>query len=92
ENYKAFRNTIAPAVDGKSWSGTQLLLLGGPYMITHNVRSTANFVLGKSCGDCHAAGKGFFDGGFNMTGTAIKANAGASFMQSPAEILQIVAK
>ncbi|MGE4580637.1 MAG: PKD domain-containing protein [Desulfuromonadales bacterium] len=92
EAYKAYRNAIAPAVDGKDWTDTELLLGGAPFMITHNVRSTDQFALGKNCSDCHAAGKGFFDGGFNMTGTAIKANAGGQFMASAAEELVIVAK
>jgi hypothetical protein len=86
--YKNFRTAMGP----KSWEGTKLSYIGGPYMITHNVRPTRQFALGKGgCVDCHAPGKGFFDQGFNMTGTAIKAAAGANFMQSPAEIMQVVA-
>ncbi len=90
EAYKTFRSSIAPAVDGKSWDETEMLLVGAPFMITHNIRATDKFVLGKNCSDCHADGKEFFDGGFNMTGTAIKANAGGQFMASQAEELIIV--
>ncbi|GAB4170162.1 MAG: PKD domain-containing protein [Geothermobacteraceae bacterium] len=104
EAYKTYRSAIAPAIDGKSWDKTELLYLGGPYMVTHNVRDTDQFVLGAptrdqdgnilsyGCSDCHAPDKPFFVGGFNMTGSAIKATAGQSFMQSPAEIMQVVAK
>lgn len=91
--YKAYRTAIkdAPGMGGKSWDGTKLLYIPGPYMVTHNVRKTDMFVRGKSCADCHAPGKDFFDGGFNITGTAIKAVANQQFMASPAEIAQVVA-
>ncbi|MSM39000.1 MAG: cytochrome C [Geobacter sp.] len=89
--YKAFRTTYKAGLDNKDWSGVKLLYVGGPYMITHNVRRTNQYTLGKSCADCHAPNKGFFDGGFNMTGLAIKAEAGKQFMMSGAETLQVVA-
>ena len=93
ETYKAFRTSQG----GKSWAGTQLAYIGGPYMVTHNVRPTKQFALGKGgCVDCHAPGKGFFDQGFNMTGTAINTQkakaAGKTFMEAPAEIMQVVLK
>ena len=90
--YKEWRNQIAPAVDGKSWSGTQLAFIGGPYKLTHGIRPTATFVLGKSCTDCHSATPktSLFTGEFDMIGTAIKATAGGNFMQSPAEQWTVV--
>ena len=102
--YKEHRNTIAPAVDGKSWSGTQLAFVAGPYKLTHGIRSTSQFVLGKKtetgfgCADCHAAAgtakAPLFDGTINMVGTAINARKaianGQVFMQAPAELMEIV--
>jgi len=91
--YKAWRNQIAPAVDNKSWSGTQLSFIGGPYKLTHGVRPVSTFALGTSCTDCHAATPKapLFKGTFDMLGTAIKATtAGGSFMQSPAEQWTVV--
>ena len=91
-DYKAWRNHIAPAVDGKSWNGTQLAFIGGPYKLTHGIRPTATFVLGKSCTDCHSATPKapLFTGDFDMLGTAIKATTGGNFMQSPAEQWTVV--
>jgi len=91
--YKAWRNQIKDAVDGKSWDGTKLVLIGGPYKVTHGIRPTSTFVLGKSCTDCHSTNpKGsIFAGDFNMTGTAIKATPGGQFMMSGAEPMKIVA-
>ncbi|GFO64757.1 cytochrome C [Geomonas paludis] len=98
--YKDWRNSIKDSVDGKSWSGTQLGLVAGPYKLTHGIRPTAKFVLGKKteagfgCADCHApaasAKAPIFDGSINMVGTAIRATAGGNFMQSPAEMMEIV--
>jgi hypothetical protein len=90
--YKAWRNQIAPAVDGKSWSGTQLAFIGGPYKLTHGIRPVSTFVLGTSCTDCHSATPKtpLFTGTFDMLGTAIKATAGGNFMQSPAEQWTVV--
>jgi hypothetical protein len=90
--YKAYRNQIKGLVDNKDWSGTQLSYLGGPYKLTHGVRPTTTFVLGKSCTDCHSATPKapIFKGEFDMLGTAIKATAGAQFMQSPAGQLSVV--
>ena len=72
---------------GVSWDGTELGYIGGPYQITHGVKSTNQYALGKpkvkdasgkatvyGCTDCHGTGMNFFDGGFNMTGTAIPAD------------------
>lgn len=91
--YKNYRNGIKEVVDGKSWSGTQLAFIGGPYKLTHGVRPVESFVLGKSCSDCHSATPkaSIFAGGFDMLGTAIKARAGQNFMQSPAEQWNVVA-
>jgi len=86
--YKAWRT----ATGSKSWDGTQLSFLAGPFMITHGVQSTNKYVRGDDCTDCHGAAD-FFSGGFNMTGTAIKADAGDHIMnpqQSPTEILEVV--
>jgi hypothetical protein len=91
--YKAWRNQIAPAVDNKSWSGTQLSFIGGPYKLTHGVRPVSTFALGKSCTDCHSATPTapVFNGEFDMLGTAIKATTpGGQFMQSPAEQFKVV--
>jgi hypothetical protein len=92
--YKAYRNSIKglTGMDNKSWSGTQLALIGGPYKLTHGIRPTATFVLGKSCTDCHSATPktSLFTGTFDMLGTAIKATAGHQFMQSPAEQWTVV--
>ncbi|MDD2540045.1 MAG: cytochrome C [Desulfuromonadaceae bacterium] len=92
--YKAWREQISPAVDGKSWDGTQLSFVAGPYKLTHGIRPVDKFVLGKSCTDCHAPEGSskvtMFDGTVNMVGTAIKATAGHAFMQSPAELMEIV--
>ncbi|MBJ6725482.1 cytochrome C [Geomesophilobacter sediminis] len=91
-NYKNYRNGIKDLVDGKSWSGTQLAFIGGPYKVTHGIRPVATYVLGKSCTDCHSATPKapIFSGAFDMLGTAIKATAGANFMQSPAEQWTVV--
>lgn len=90
--YKAYRNGIKGLVDNKSWSGTQLAYIGGPYKLTHGIRPTKTFALGKSCTDCHSAAPvaSLFKGDFDMLGTAIKAKAGQQFMQSPAEQLTVV--
>jgi hypothetical protein len=83
DNYRNFRT--ATATDGRSWNGTELLYLGGPYMLTHNVKKTSDFALGKptrnasgtitgfGCADCHASTKNFFNNGFNVSGSAIPA-------------------
>jgi hypothetical protein len=91
--YKAYRNQIKGLVDNKDWSGTQLTFLGGPYKVTHGIRPTSSFVLGKSCTDCHSATPkaAIFSGDFDMMGTAIKAKPGTQFMQSPAEQYTVVA-
>ncbi|HBG07578.1 MAG: hypothetical protein A2075_23405 [Geobacteraceae bacterium GWC2_58_44] len=90
--YKAYRNQIKGMVDNKDWSGTQLTFLGGPYKMTHGVRPTQTFVIGKSCTDCHSAAPmaPLFKGEFDMLGTAIKAAAGRQFMESPAEQYTVV--
>jgi len=90
--YKAYRNGIKGLVDNKSWSGTQLAFIGGPYKLTHGVRPTSTFVLGTSCTDCHSAAPkaSLFTGDFDMLGTAVKTTKGAQFMQSPAEQLTVV--
>jgi|GEM_PF-912897 len=88
--YKNYRTRIKdmPGQSGKSWDGTELGYIGGLYQVTHGVKPVDTFVLGKprtfdatgkvttfGCNDCHATAKNFFDGGFNMTGTAIPADA-----------------
>ena len=90
--YKSYRNQIKSLVDNKEWSGTQLSFIGGPYKLTHGVRPTSTFTLGKSCTDCHSATPvaSFFKGDFDMLGTAIKTTAGGQFMQSPAEQFTVV--
>ena len=90
--YKAYRNQIKGMVDNKDWTGTQLVFIGGPYKVTHGIRPTTSFVLGKSCSDCHSATPkaSIFSGEFDMLGTAIKATAGQQFMQSPAEQFKVV--
>ncbi len=90
--YKAYREQIKDQVDGKSWSGTQLALIGGPYKLTHGIRPTATFVLGTSCTDCHSATPktSLFKGDFDMLGTAVKATANGNFMQSQAEQWTVV--
>jgi len=102
--YKAWRESIKGSVDGKSWAGTQLAFVAGPYKLTHGVRTTDQFVLGKKtetgygCADCHAAAgtatASIFDGTINMVGTAINAQKAIensrTFMQSPAELMEIV--
>ena len=90
--YKAYRKQIKSLVDNKDWSGTQFTFIGGPYKLTHGVRPTSTFTLGKSCNDCHSATPivSFFKGDYDMLGTAIKATAGGQFMQSPAEQFTVV--
>jgi len=90
--YKAYRNQIKGAVDNKDWSGSQMAFIGGPYKLTHGIRPTSTFVLGKSCTDCHSATPkaSLFQGDFDMLGTAVKATAGAQFMMSPAEQFKVV--
>ncbi|TSK05097.1 MAG: cytochrome c3 family protein [Geobacter sp.] len=98
--YKTWRENIKGSVDGKSWAGTQLAFVAGPYKLTHGVRTTDQFVLGKKtttgfgCTDCHAAATSakapIFDGTINMVGTAIETSAGGDFMQSPAKLMEIV--
>jgi hypothetical protein len=96
--YKAWREGIKGAVDGKSWAGTELGFVAGPYKLTHGIRPVDKFVLGTSCTDCHApaatAKVAMFDGTFNMVGTAINAKAakaaGLTFMQAPAEMMEVV--
>jgi hypothetical protein len=88
--YKTFRNSFAEP--GKSWDGTRLIFSGVHFKLTHGIRPITEVpVKGKVCTDCHAADAGFFDGGFDMLGTAIKATAGGKFMSSPAEPMQVVA-
>jgi hypothetical protein len=91
--YKTWRSQIKGAVDNKSWDKSQLALLGGPYKLTHGVRPTSQFVLGKSCTDCHSGSPKapIFTGSFDMLGTAIKTTAGGQFMQAQAEQYTIVA-
>lgn len=91
-DYKAYRNGIKGMVDNKSWSGTQLSFIGGPYKLTHGIRPVSTYVLGTSCTDCHSASPKapIFSGSFDMLGTAIKATAGGQFMQSPAEQWSVV--
>ncbi|WP_224963148.1 PKD domain-containing protein [Geomonas subterranea] len=69
--YKQYRTAIKDATDGKSWMNTSLTMVGAPFMVTHGVKPTDSYVKGKSCADCHAAGKGFFKGSFDMVGPAI---------------------
>jgi len=102
--YKTWRDQISPAVDGKSWAGTQLAFVAGPYKLTHGIRPVDKFVLGKGtspsfgCADCHApvatAAVPMFDGTMNMLGTAINTvkaiAAGQGFMQAPAELMEVV--
>jgi len=84
--YKTFRGWNDPAdID------VQLTWIAVPFMVTHNVKGTKQFVRGKSCDDCHSAGAGFFDGGVNMVGTAIKVVEGGNFMQQPAVDLPVMA-
>jgi len=75
-DYKNFRNYLesqkAPEKQ-KSWTKTELALVGDPFMVTHGVQPTASYVKGKSCTDCHAASAGFFKGDYTMTGSAIPA-------------------
>jgi hypothetical protein len=68
-DYKNFRTQTG----SKSWNGTELALVGDPFTVTHGVQPTATYVKGKSCTDCHAGSKGFFNGDFTMTGSAIPA-------------------
>jgi hypothetical protein len=105
--YKAWRTGIKAGVDGKSWAGTQLALVAGPYKLTHGIRPVDKFVLGKKvdasfgCADCHApattAKAPIFDGTINMLGTAINtkkaiANGNTVFFQAPAELMEVVGK
>ena len=74
QDYKAYRNTLEaakPLAERKSWNGTELAYVGAPFMVTHGVKPTATYTKGRSCTDCHAPGAEFFNGGFDMTGTAI---------------------
>jgi hypothetical protein len=92
--YKTWRNQIKGMVDNKSWSGSQIAYIGGPYKMTHGIRPKSTFVLGKSCTDCHSATPkaSLFTGEFDMLGTAIKATAvGGNFMMTPAEQMTVVA-
>uniref|UniRef100_C6E3D8 PKD domain containing protein n=1 Tax=Geobacter sp. (strain M21) TaxID=443144 RepID=C6E3D8_GEOSM len=102
--YKSWRNSIKAGVDNKDWTGTQLALVAGPYKLTHGIRATEKFVLGKKtetgfgCADCHApaatAKVAFFDGTINMVGTAVNTHkaiqAGKGFMEASAELMEIV--
>ncbi len=103
--YKTYRTQIsgmveandggatAPApVVNKSWAGTQLAFVAGPYKLTHGIRPVKTFVLGSdgnqgtSCTDCHSATPKvpMFAGTMNMLGTAINTvtakAAGLGFM------------
>ncbi len=69
--YKQYRTAVKDATDGKSWMGTTLTLIGAPFMVTHGVKPADSYAKGKSCADCHAAGAGFFTGGFDMIGPAL---------------------
>ncbi|WP_298035985.1 PKD domain-containing protein [uncultured Desulfuromonas sp.] len=61
---------------GADWVDTQLVFFGGnPFQVTHNVVATETYVLGNDCADCHAPGKGFFSGGYDMTGSGVPATA-----------------
>ncbi|WP_243372499.1 PKD domain-containing protein [Geotalea sp. SG265] len=88
--YKNYRTSIKdqPGQSGKSWDGTRLDYIGGLYQVTHGVKPVSQQAIGRpkaydasgkvivyGCSDCHAGSKEFFDGGFNMTGTAIPADA-----------------
>jgi hypothetical protein len=115
--YKSFRTRIKdqPGQSGKAWDGTRLDYIGGLYQVTHGVKPTADHVIGKpkafdasgkvtvyGCTDCHATTKNFFDGGFNMTGTAIPADAtwtpapgivpasASTMMERPAVFIQTI--
>ncbi|MBU5637977.1 hypothetical protein KOM00_14705, partial [Geomonas sp. Red69] len=71
-DYKNWRNSLTSRED-KKWTGTELALVGDPFMVTHNVQGVSNYVKGKTCNECHASGQGFFNGDFTMTGSAIPA-------------------
>ncbi|WP_136516181.1 PKD domain-containing protein [Geomonas edaphica] len=76
-DYITYRNSLEankPAALKKTWTGTELAYIGAPFMVTHGVKATNDHVIGRSCTDCHAPGKGFFTGGFDMVGTAIPAD------------------
>ncbi|MDR3579735.1 MAG: cytochrome C [Oryzomonas sp.] len=91
--YKTYRTQISGAVDGKSWSGTQMTFIGAPFAMTHGARATSTYVVGKSCTDCHSTTSNMinvFAGSVDMLGTAIKATAGNQFMQSPATQFTVV--
>lgn len=91
--YKAYRNQIKSLVDNKDWTHTQYALIGGPYKLTHGVRPTSTFVLGKSCTDCHGASPKapIFAGDFDMLGTAVPATQpDGNMMMTPAEQWKVV--
>ncbi|QWV92405.1 hypothetical protein KP004_14480 [Geomonas oryzisoli] len=82
--YKNYRSAIKNATDGKSWDGTTLTLIGAPFMVTHGVKPTAIYAKGKTgCADCHASGKGFFKGSFDMIGPALPSTQSYDPSNSP---------
>ena len=70
-DYKAYRSAIKDATDGKSWDKTTLTFIGAPFMVTHGVKPVSTYVKGKTCDSCHATGKGFFKGSYDMVGPAL---------------------
>lgn len=71
---------------GAKYKDTTLTFVGGPFMITHGVKNVATYVKGKACADCHAKDAGFFNGNFNMVGTAIptaQSYAPGQYVKSP---------
>lgn len=85
--YKQSRNKKAcgnengcSGVGNKGWQGTKLTYYGVTFLVTHGVQPATKYavgstVTGKGCADCHAKGSGFFNGSFNMVGSAIPAGA-----------------
>ena len=75
--YKDYRTLLACGTTtqcNKGWQGAELAYIGAPFMVTHGVKPVSEYVKGRSCAECHAPGAGFFDGGFNMVGSAIPAD------------------
>jgi hypothetical protein len=69
--YKDMRTAMDPS---KPWTKTELSYIAITPLVTHGIQPTATYVKGRLCSDCHAPGKGFFDGTMNMSGSAIPAD------------------
>ncbi len=54
----------------KAGANIKLCAMTVPFRVTHNV-SPASYALGHSCGDCHGAAAGIFNGDYRLQGDAM---------------------